>query len=356
MSTIKMLVVADGIFTFGPQVVDPGPPDIRDARFTIATFLSTLQDSVFPSISVDTAHREEDSWITPSGVAHPKFQNFDFATSIPDLSVYDEIWMFGFDGNSVNPEDQPPDPPPPLTFISDAGLAAIARFMDGGGGVFATGDHDGLGSVMCGKIPRVRSMRKWFCVADIDPPMPATAPRNWPAAGPERADTLRPSDQPFATWTFDNQSDDILMPLEFPSEPAHPILQGPYGEIRFFPDHMHEGEVLGYGGTIWTPWSLTYNFNQIVSAAIPAASFATAVFGTLTINSGGTTIYTTKATDATVGDVVQDINGSGTKLLATLDIEGHGHLVVTDNMNRGSEANPLLGDAATGSFKFRRPQ
>ncbi len=53
------------------------------------------------------------------------------------------------------------------------------------------------------------------------------------------------------------------------------------------------------------------NFNQIVAdnAAAPAG-LATAVSGTLAIKTtGGATIYTTKATDATVGDVVNDVNG-----------------------------------------------
>ena len=93
------------------------------------------------------------------------------------------------------------------------------------------------------------------------------------------------------------------------------------------------------------------NFNQIVAdnAAAPAG-LATAVSGTLAIKStGGATIYTTNAADATVGDVINDINGSGTGLVATLNSAGQ--LVVTDAENRGtSAANQLQGDAATGSF------
>ncbi len=95
------------------------------------------------------------------------------------------------------------------------------------------------------------------------------------------------------------------------------------------------------------------NFNQIVgdNTAGPAG-LATAVSGTLAINStGGGTIYTTKATDATVGDVIDDINGSGKGLVATLNAAGQ--LVVTDAENRGtSAANELTADAATGSFNI----
>ncbi len=91
------------------------------------------------------------------------------------------------------------------------------------------------------------------------------------------------------------------------------------------------------------------NFNQ-VSAANAAAGLATAVSGTLAIKTtGGATIYTTKGSDATVGDVINDINSSSTGLVATLDDQGH--LVVTDAENRGtSAANQLQADAATGSF------
>ena len=95
------------------------------------------------------------------------------------------------------------------------------------------------------------------------------------------------------------------------------------------------------------------NFNQIVAdnAAAPAG-LATAVSGTLAIKStGGATIYTTKAADATVGDVIDDINGSGTGLVATLNSSGQ--LVVTDAENRGtSAANELTADALTGSFEI----
>ena len=95
------------------------------------------------------------------------------------------------------------------------------------------------------------------------------------------------------------------------------------------------------------------NFNQIIgdNTAGPAG-LATAASGTLAIKTtGGATIYTTKATDATVGDVINDINGSGTGLVATLNAKGQ--LVVTDAENRGtSAANQLAADAVTGSFQI----
>ena len=98
------------------------------------------------------------------------------------------------------------------------------------------------------------------------------------------------------------------------------------------------------------------NFNQIVgdNTAAPAG-LATAVTGTLAIKStGGATIYTTQGGangDKTVGDVINDINGSGTGLVATLNAKGQ--LVVTDAENRGtSAANQLTADALTGAFQI----
>ncbi len=93
------------------------------------------------------------------------------------------------------------------------------------------------------------------------------------------------------------------------------------------------------------------NFNQ-VSAANTAAGVATAVSGTLAIKTtGGSTLYTTSASDTTVGAVINDINSSGSGLVAALD--NNGHLMVTDAENRGTSAtNQLSADAATGSFKI----
>jgi len=95
------------------------------------------------------------------------------------------------------------------------------------------------------------------------------------------------------------------------------------------------------------------NYNQIVSDHIAApAGLATAVSGQLIIkDTGGAPIYTTSASDTTVGDVINDINGSGTGLVATLNAKGQ--LMVTDSENRSTgAANELTADAATDSFEI----
>ena len=92
------------------------------------------------------------------------------------------------------------------------------------------------------------------------------------------------------------------------------------------------------------------NFNQVAAANAPAG-YATAVSGTLAITTtGGATLFTTTAAATTVGAVVNQINNSGTGLVATLDSAGH--LMITDGRNRGtSAANQLSADAATGTFE-----
>jgi hypothetical protein len=157
-------------------------------------------------------------------------------------------------------------------------IAAINTFMDNGGGVFATGDHYGMGSLVCGQIPRVQTMRKWWGRA-VDQPTgyPAQA-LDWSGAqvtsvnrpafstqsttnapypadpidpSMNRADTTQmnpetggPAPDTSSVFQFDDQSDNIPQTLSFPGGVVHPILQGPTRPITQYPDHMHEGEVV----------------------------------------------------------------------------------------------------------------
>jgi hypothetical protein len=151
-------------------------------------------------------------------------ENFKFDTV--NLSLYDQIWLLGYDSGSSSA-------------LSTAERDAIVRFMQNGGGVFATGDHASLGSSLASTLPRVRSMRHWQ-----SPP---------PPLGATRVDTTMPDAN--GTVVFENQSDDIPQNLMlkwytwrdwyfvrqvFP----HPLLCSSSGPITQFPDHMHEGEVV----------------------------------------------------------------------------------------------------------------
>jgi len=91
------------------------------------------------------------------------------------------------------------------------------------------------------------------------------------------------------------------------------------------------------------------NYNQVVSASENPVGLASAASGTLTIYSGANALYTTSANDTTVGDVINDINGSGKGLIAALN--SNGQLLITDAQNRGtSQATELSADAITGDF------
>ena len=116
------------------------------------------------------------------------------------------------------------------------------------------------------KVSGVRTMRKWFAEDDdseyAKESLPAKAPRNWPARGENRADTLQKDVR--GEFNFTNQSDNIPQPLTLVPVPGvgdyHPLFsiggQGPEKVLRHFPDHFHEGEVLGYGGVPKSePWA-----------------------------------------------------------------------------------------------------
>lgn len=59
----------------------------------------------------------------------------------------------------------------------------------------------------------------------------------------------------------------------------------------------------------------------------------------ISITGGGSTIFTAGAGDTTVGQLITDINNSGTGLVASLN--GFGQLLVSDGQERGTSGNPL---------------
>jgi len=221
---IKMLVVLDG-GSFGT------------ADFGLEEFLTAFDTAPAPGVQFDVtkAHFGTD--------AAADVQNFTFAAH--DLTPYDVIWLFGVSS---------------FGSIPDADIGALSTFMDSGGGVFATGDHEALGVRMCGKVPRVRSMRKWH--------WPNPGPNGEPVAptgGDEnRHDTVW--DRGAGVIEFDDQSDDLPQKTKvkmyasphpflyaFQYRYPHPVLCGPDGVIDILPDHAHEGEC-------YVPEDLTASF------------------------------------------------------------------------------------------------
>lgn len=137
----KVLVVLDGGYRFGDGATPAGSTDF--------TYIALLQALAEGGHVVTKAHRQSDSTAD--------LQGFSFAGATA-LLQFDVMWLIGLDGrNSVDGSGSSG-----AGGISDAEIARIAAFMDAGGGVFATGDHDSIGAHLCGRIPRVRAMRCWY--------------------------------------------------------------------------------------------------------------------------------------------------------------------------------------------------
>ena len=210
---VKLLIVTDSSSGgFGPT-----------EGFHLGQILAVLADDPWSHVTFDVtkAHRQAS--------ATADLPNFRFDTH--DLSAYSQVWLFGITTTQ--------DP------LSAGELKALSQFMDAGGGVFATGDHQDLGRPLCGEVPRVRSMRRWH--------WPNAGPNGEPVApdqsGTERHDTV------MHLSAGGNQSDAVPQPIRprFYSRHAgfglvpkvarfpHPVLCGPAGVIDLLPDHMHEG-------------------------------------------------------------------------------------------------------------------
>lgn len=151
--------------------------------------------------------------------------NFDFTNASNGLvkGRYDVVFLFGITSEGVNA-------------LPAAQVNAIAKFMQQGGGVFATGDHESLGASLSGDVPRIRSMRFWKQSETPD------------IADTSRLSTNLPGDN--LTYEFVDQSDvhPQRLYLNYRTTAGgvgnpHPLVQGGHlGPIEVFPDHPHEGE------------------------------------------------------------------------------------------------------------------
>lgn len=327
----KVLVVGDGydtkLFSFSAKV------DPTDTYFTLTQFVSTMRGFGWgshrvlsrPIFELTLAHRDVDqgldpsspdlladtvvnAWFTWHGEQPPPAPAAgEPAKNVVELSDFDVIFMFGFDVDQSSGAD------PRSNLCWDGGGAedqvwAFVQFMQDGRGIFATGDHEDRGSALCGSIPRVRAMRRWwwdyalpanrynkgegpygsdnygfsfvFSVT-IEHPFnraPYTelgdmcAP---PAVGPYRLDTTQPGPKGVETvydvWVdkdvtgvpFDRQSDDIPQPLRVTVN--HPILALSTGRtLSQLPDHMHEGLVIGTGDA--DKWGFASNEGGMMNA------------------------------------------------------------------------------------------
>ena len=120
------------------------------------------------------------------------------------------------------------------------------------------------------------------------------------------------------------------------------------GTITIKANTTYNGAAIFAGGTT--------NNNQLTTAVTTPAGTATTISGDLSVKYWDSTLavpaYTTATFtgDSTVGDLINDVNGSGKGLIATLD--NTGNLVVTDTQNRGSATDPLASAGATNTLKI----
>jgi hypothetical protein len=114
----KILMVTDGSLDFGASV------------FGLSEFVSIMTNA---GHTVATAHRNgSGSNLTIAG-------NFNFTTAavLVTMANYDQSWLVAFNTSALSVPEQ----------------ATIAQFMQSGGGVFATGNHETIGAGMGANIP-----------------------------------------------------------------------------------------------------------------------------------------------------------------------------------------------------------
>jgi len=117
-------------------VVTDGSLDGGTGGFGLSRFIATLQSTTIHGMTPTVLHRMRQ--VGPAA---------DSAFDDLDISKFDVLFLFGFERTSAA--------------LGAPALDRVKRFMQAGGGVFATGDHEDLGTGMCGQIPRVRAMRYW---------------------------------------------------------------------------------------------------------------------------------------------------------------------------------------------------
>ncbi len=218
--TVKVLILTDGGLNFGI------------GGFDLSEFLTSfnqLQATTLNNYELTLGHR---GTITPNTnpLVVNQISNFNFQTSVA-LSDFDQVWLFGINSG---------------TGLPAAELTVVESYMNGGGGLFATGDHGYLGSALCGNITRVKDMRYW----SDNPIGSANDVNEVSMSGARRNDTNRPRSGDSTSRYFDNQSDNIPQSISvrtFGAGMPHPLLSistsvRPSGTIDIMPDHPHEGE------------------------------------------------------------------------------------------------------------------
>jgi hypothetical protein len=153
-----------------------------------------------PRYKVATRNREVDS------------AGNDAVLSVLDQTDFDELWLFAVDtGNGLTGTD----------------CEGITRFHQRGGGIFATRDHQDLGSSLCtlGGVGRAH----YFHSQHQDPD-----PSRHTRDNVENTQISWPNYHSGANGDYQRVT---------PVEPVHELLKSDAGVIEYFPAHPHEGSV-----------------------------------------------------------------------------------------------------------------
>lgn len=241
--TVKVLIVADGL-------------DFSEAGGGLSTFVRTLLDTPgrYVRFQITLAHifdAADSQMMNQAPNIETRIANritrfrFDNPAHF-GADMYDVVFLFGiatsFAGRGVDSTGDPS----PNDRLSDTEIRALALYMNGRGGLFATGDHGELGRPLCHAVPRARNMRLWQSTSAQN------ALDEVSMFGARRNDTNRRGND--VTSEFDDQSDDVPQEIQpklytrrqglFRYSFPHPLLCGPNGVIRVMPDHPHEGECI----------------------------------------------------------------------------------------------------------------
>jgi hypothetical protein len=270
--TLRILVVTDGAINLWDT---PPEPEGNNQGFTLREMARALWDApkgLYPytNFVVDHAiHGTGGTTTRARTVNDPEtgktrtwmeYESFRFDSPGFRLDSYQQVWFFGFWPGNPAPNGQYSTPSHRAP-LSTSELRILTTWMNAGGGVFATGDHGLLGTHLCGHIPRVNKMRRWFELGLSNSVPSPTDSGRVDTIVPVRTTNGRPE------VVFEDQSDDTPKPLNLkrytlwdgalrlaqsPSRyrlnlssrwAPHPILCSPLGAINILPDHMHEGLV-----------------------------------------------------------------------------------------------------------------
>jgi hypothetical protein len=298
----RILAVTDGSLNYTPS-----------DGFGLWRFLQAI--TVAPGVTnkpvLTLAHRgvHPTPTVTVGSDVYNVISNFHFAGAATPVTLanYDQVWMWGIDSGPF--------------VLSNADVGVLSEFMNGGGGVFATGDHAALGRSMCGSLPRIRHMREWRDAGTGGVPMGIENDVN---VAINRIDTVvNPGSN--AIHEFDDQSDDIPQRI-YPnykvtdtdglggtqwSATVHPLLMLPgalatrnstdaagantefTNDMDVLPDHPHESQCyeVTNAGTLGGTYNLSgQNFAEFQpSSADPAQRVGAQVVAYAV--SGGRAVY-----------------------------------------------------------------